>query len=438
MMLGIFVFVLVPNRSQHVRLMPSIKTTEMLRSQLSLPEDKRSGNIFSLLNPFNFNQSKVVVEIKEGETFFSALRLGGVNGNEINDIIVSLEGVFDVSKIRAGTNIIIKPEESSRDEEGNLSVVVSRLEIIKSPINSIIVEKTPLGFKAKEDIRNGISEIVRKNLVVEAGSSLFGEAEKLGVPESILSQIDYIYSFDVSFAHEVYPGDSLNLMYEKVYSQKGAPVNGAEKLLFADLDLHGNHKKIYRYEHENGKIEFYNEEGKSAQKTLKRAPIGGRVSSGFGLRRHPVLGFSRKHNGIDYPAPTGTPIKAGGDGVVVFRGWKSGYGNYVRIRHNGSYDTGYAHASAFASGVHVGDYVKQGQVIAYVGNTGISTGAHLHYEMFKGRAFVNPLTAPLPAGKNLGGEDLIKFFASKVGIDEQFNSLGANKVRYASDFFGVN
>lgn len=434
LLLGIFVFILVPNRSQQKML----EVAPGFSNLKNLDDHSTPGNIdsvFSLLNPFRFTSREFNVLIEEGQTLGTALNKAGIGNTEIKEISAALQPVFDVGRIRPGTLIMVRPAGKVTVGEEEF-VTVSALEIILSPLRSVMVQKKGSTFTAYEDSRSGVSELVRKDFTVPAGSSLFAEAEKVGVPESIISQIDYIYSFDVSFAHDIHPGDGLSLVYEKLYSKLGESVDGSEKLLMADLKSRGISRKIYRFERDDGKVEFYNEEGKSAQKTLKRAPIGGRISSGFGMRRHPVLGFSRQHKGTDFPAPQGTPIRAGGDGVVNFKGWRNGYGNYIKVRHNANYETAYAHCSAFASGVNVGTRVRQGQVIAYVGNTGISTGPHLHYEMIKNGAHVNALTAPLPAGRNLKGEELDKFISMRKKIDEKYVSLGRTTINYASEIFG--
>jgi murein DD-endopeptidase MepM/ murein hydrolase activator NlpD len=181
-------------------------------------------------------------------------------------------------------------------------------------------------------------------------------------------------------------------------------------------ELHG--VRFYRFERSGGEAEYFDEHGKNIKGFLLRTPVdGARITSLFGMRKHPILGYTRAHQGIDFGAGTGTPILAAGDGVVAEAGRKGGYGNWLRIRHSGGWSTGYGHISRFAKGVHPGVHVRQGQVVAYVGSTGLATGPHLHYEVWKGGARVNPLSAKVPQGTVLGGRELAAFKAQKARID---------------------
>jgi len=205
--------------------------------------------------------------------------------------------------------------------------------------------------------------------------------------------------------------------------------------LFASLYLNSRHNefKLFRYENEKGVVGYYDENGKGASKTLKKTPINGaRISSKYGNRKHPILGYSKAHKGVDFAAPTGTPIPAAGSGKVVFRGWINGYGNYIKVKHNSAYSTAYAHMSRFKPDVKVGTYVKQGQIIGYVGSTGLSTGPHLHYEIIKDGVQVNPLLVKLPSIQNLGGTEIAKFESERDKINIQFAVLDKNFSQFAN------
>ena len=201
----------------------------------------------------------------------------------------------------------------------------------------------------------------------------------------------------------------MDVLFERLETKNGE-VAGHGDILFADLDLGDRDLKIYRYVDKNGHADYYNEKGESIRKALLRTPVNGaRISSGFGMRNHPILGYTRMHRGVDFAAPVGTPIYAAGDGTVGYAGRKGGYGNYMRIRHNGTYASAYAHISRFASGMSEGHKVKQGQIVAYVGQTGMATGPHLHYEILVNGEQVNPANVKFKTGGALQGKELAAF-----------------------------
>ncbi len=201
----------------------------------------------------------------------------------------------------------------------------------------------------------------------------------------------------------------MDVLFER-FETKDGEVAGHGDVIFADLDLGDRDLRIYRYVDKNGNVDYYNEKGESVRKALPKTPINGaQITSGYGMRNHPILGYSKMHRGVDFGAPTGTPIYAAGDGVVEFVGQKGGYGNYLRIKHNNKYASAYAHISRFASGVAPGHRVKQGQIIAYVGSTGMATGPHLHYEILVNNEQVNPSNVKFKTGNVLGGKELVAF-----------------------------
>ena len=290
-------------------------------------------------------------------------------------------------------------------------------------------------MKTIEKKSNVNSELLRGEGIIEKGTSLTQIAVANNIPYNIIDKFYEIFSFDVDFERDIYPGDKFQIMYEQLYSDNGEYL-GTGEVIFASLYLNSRKQefRLFRYENEKGVVGYYDENGKGASKTLKKTPINGaRISSKFNKnRKHPVLGYSRAHKGIDFAAPTGTPIPAAGSGKIVFRGWKSGYGNYIKIRHNGTYSTAYAHLNSFKSGINVGTQVKQGQVVGYVGNTGLSTGPHLHYEIIKDGVHVNPLTVKLPSIQNLSDTEIVKFKNSRDKINIQFAVLDKNFSQFAN------
>lgn len=251
-------------------------------------------------------------------------------------------------------------------------------------------------------------------------SSLYLAANGQGVPDRVLVDLIKTYSHSVDFQREIREGDAFELLYERAYFGNGEFARSGD-VLFASLTLSGSRMPIYRFERDDGTIDYFDGDGESARRQLLATPLDGfRISSRFGPRRHPILGYTRMHRGIDFAAPTGTPIYAAGNGVVEFLGSRSGYGNYIRIRHNGTYKTAYAHLSRYASGLSNGSRVQQGEVIGYVGSTGMSTGPHLHYEVIVNGEQVNPLDVDLPTAENLEASELARFEQERDRIDAMF------------------
>ncbi len=261
-------------------------------------------------------------------------------------------------------------------------------------------------------------------------SSLYETGIQLGIPANMLAELIRVYSYDVDFQRDIKRGHTLEAVFERMQTEEGE-IAGYGNLLYAQLTLGQRALPLYRYTDKSGNTDYYNAKGESLRKALLRTPINGaKITSGFGMRMHPLLGYSKMHRGVDFGAATGTPIYAAGDGVVVMAGVKGTYGNYVQIKHNDKYSTAYAHASRIARGVKVGGRVKQGQVIAYVGTTGRSTGPHLHYELIASGAQVNPASVKFKTGNTLGGKELASF-KTKVAQVQALLKNPADKTRIA-------
>jgi murein DD-endopeptidase MepM/ murein hydrolase activator NlpD len=247
--------------------------------------------------------------------------------------------------------------------------------------------------------------------------SVYETALRNRIPRPIIEDLIRIYSYDVDFQRKVQPGDSFEVLYA---GEDETPVaDSRNEVLFATLTVGGETKKFYRFQSpDDGLVDYYDETGKSAKKFLVRKPVlAGIMRSGFGLRRHPILGYTKMHTGVDWAAPSGTPIYASGNGVVEKAGWESGYGKYVRIRHTNGYETAYGHMTAFARGIDENTRVRQGQVIGLVGSTGLSTGSHLHYEILVNGRFVDPMRIKLPRGRVLDGPMLTSFEQERERLD---------------------
>ena len=247
--------------------------------------------------------------------------------------------------------------------------------------------------------------------------SIYETALRNRIPRPIIEDLIRIYSYDVDFQRKVQPGNSFEVLYA---GEEEAPAaDSRNDVLFATLTVGGETKKFYRFQSpDDGLVDYYDETGKSAKKFLVRKPVlAGIMRSGFGLRRHPILGYTKMHTGVDWAAPSGTPIYASGNGVVEKVGWESGYGKYIRVRHNNGYETAYGHMTAFARGMDEGTRVRQGQVIGFVGSTGLSTGSHLHYEILVNGRFVDPMRIKLPRGRVLEGALLAGFDKERERLD---------------------
>jgi murein DD-endopeptidase MepM/ murein hydrolase activator NlpD len=248
--------------------------------------------------------------------------------------------------------------------------------------------------------------------------SIYETALRNQVPRPVVEELIRVYSYDVDFQRKARAGDSLEVLYTGEEENNDKP-----DVLFASLTVGGEAKKFYRYvSPDDGVVDYYDESGKSAKKFLVRKPVNdGIIRSGFGSRRHPILGYTKMHTGIDWAAPMGTPIYASGNGTIEKAGWESGYGKYIRLKHNYGYETAYGHMTAFARGMEPGVKVHQGQVIGFVGSTGQSTGPHVHYEILVNSRFVDPMRIKLPRGRVLDGPVLASFEHERDRVDGMMN-----------------
>ncbi|HZD92567.1 MAG TPA: M23 family metallopeptidase [Pseudolabrys sp.] len=248
--------------------------------------------------------------------------------------------------------------------------------------------------------------------------SVYETALRNNVPRPIIDDLIRIYSFDVDFNRRVQPGDSFEMLYAG--DDKAPAADSRNDVLYASLTIGGDTKKLYRFQSpDDGLTDYYDAMGKSAKKFLVRKPVlAGHITSGFGLRRHPIIGITKMHTGVDWAAPTGTPIFAAGNGVIEKEGWESGYGRFILIHHNNGYETAYGHMTAYARGTHEGAHVHQGQVIGFVGSTGLSTGSHVHFEIRINGRFVDPMRIRLPHGRELRGPTLTAFEQERGRLDK--------------------
>lgn len=366
-----------------------------------------------------------IVTIGKGDALGKVLQKEGVVSDEVHEIITAMSKEFKPRDLKAGQDIHMhfEPHET---EEG--AYKLTNLKIKLNPLKTLTVSRSGDGFQSNLEEKKVKPVLVAQKAIIK--SSLYGSAAKAGIPKDVVADAIKIFSQNVDFQRDVHPGDALEVMYDTKQTEDGF-IAGTGDIQYARLTLGGRQIPLYRYESDGG-VDYYGPDGQSTKKTLMKTPIdGARMSSGYGMRRHPVLGYGKMHKGIDFAAPTGTPIFAAGDGRIEKAGRFSSYGNYVRIRHRSDLDTAYAHMSKIAPGVKPGSRVKQGQLIGYVGTTGRSTGPHLHYEVLVGGEQVNPRGVNLPIGQALAGADLKKFKRFVEKVSNQYASVFGGTVKVA-------
>ncbi len=372
---------------------------------------------------------KVPLRVGRGDTLAGMLTGAGVSGADAHGAISALSKHFNPRRIRRGQAVAVLftppavgSPEANRPEPGKFLGLV-----VESDYNTAIrVEKTAEGAFSAAKIQKPLTQApARAEGVIR--SSLYVAGRKAGIPRRVLVELIRAYSWDVDFQRDIRAGDRFEVMYERFFDSRG---NGKRRLvysgpiLYAALTLSGKRHSIYLHATKDGDSDYFDDMGQSARKALMRTPIdGARLSSGFGRRRHPILGYTKLHRGVDFAAPRGTPIYAAGNGVVVQSGRNGAYGKYVRIRHNSRYSTAYAHMRAINRSARRGKRVKQGQIIGTVGTTGRSTGPHLHYEILAGGRRTNPMRVKMPSGRKLKGEALEDFQVARAVIDGKFAAL---------------
>lgn len=365
-------------------------------------------------------ETHTVIEVKSGDTLSKILGDNGFSFRDIDTISKNLKKDADFVTLRAGRDKIdfVRPSETEP---------ISKIVIENGPWNRIEIDcGTPGTWQCQKIDIERDTRVSYKEGEIAQGSSFYLSAMDAGIPEGIILDVYDLLAFEMDFERDIRAGQKFYVLYEENFASDKKVDNGHVLAISFDA-LRGN-VQMYRYVKPDGHAGYYDENGNGAIKSLKRTPINNaKITSKFsGSRKHPVLGFTRAHKGVDFRAPTGTPIPAAGAGRVIARSYNRGHGNFVKIRHNGTFETLYAHMSKFAKGVNVGTTVRQGQIIGYSGSTGLSTGPHLHYEVIKNGVHVNPLTVKLPAIDNLNSANKKSFMVQKDKINAIMQSLKAN------------
>jgi len=362
--------------------------------------------IFNNLSP---KYKSVEHKISKGETFDKILNRYSIPKNEINKLKKILSSNYDLNNLKTGLVIKFTLDESNSKNINNFLFPISRTEKVQLTKNL----ETNL-FEEKILITN-----LNKKIVFKEGKilqSLYKTAVDLNIKPGIVIEFARIYGFQVDFQRDIRKNDNFQIMYE-VFEDDNGKVFETGNIIFADLKLSGVNNSLY-YFNKKGSKGHYDANGKSVKKALMKTPINGaRLSSSFGMRKHPIDGFNKMHRGTDFAAPMGTPIMASGDGVITRARWCGGGGNCIKIKHNSTYQTIYAHLKNFGRGIKEGVRVKQGQIIGYVGSTGKSTGPHLHYEVIENGKKINSQKLKLPSGKILKNNERRLFEVDKIKLD---------------------
>ncbi|MEM9899158.1 MAG: M23 family metallopeptidase, partial [Pseudomonadota bacterium] len=374
---------------------------------------------------------EIIVALRDGDTIESVLISNGVREGAIEPVEQAFETFMDTTRMRDGQRLRIAMAPASETGEAFDPIRVSLygpdlhlLTIAMSNDGEYQVDEEPaaLDFSAFASVPESTQSSTR------IFASIYETALANGIPMGLADELIQIFAYDLDYQRSVRPGDAIEVLYE--LDDDGDP---SGDVVFASIQIGSTVHKFYRFTASDGSILYFDENGVSANKFLIRNPVpNGRFRSGYGMRLHPILRYRRMHNGVDWSAPRGTPIMAAGNGTVTEAKWSSGYGRLLTIRHANGYETRYAHLNRFANGVGVGTEVQQGQVVAYVGSTGLSTGPHLHYEVKVNGNYVDPMNIRVAREETLSGDRLIAFERERNRIDELMEQDRGANIRIAS------
>jgi len=367
---------------------------------------KSVEQIFNTLTP---RYKKIDHQISNGETFDKILNSYSISSDEILEIKKNLNSDYNLNNLKTNLNIKFTIDRSNNKKITSFLFPVSRTEKIQLIRDSAsnLFDKTKIITNLKKKI------IYREGKIIQ---SLYKTAIDLKVQPNVIIEFARIYGFQVDFQRDIRKNDNFQIMYE-VFEDANGKIFETGNIIFADLKLSGVNNSLYYFD-KKGNEGHYDESGRSVEKALMKTPINGaRLSSAFGMRKHPIDGYNKMHRGTDFAAAMGTPIMASGSGVITRARWCGGGGNCIKIKHNSTYETIYAHLKNFAPGIKEGLRVKQGQIIGYVGSTGKSTGPHLHYEVIENGKKINSQKLKLPSGKILKTKERKIFEVTKIKID---------------------
>ena len=391
------------------------KNKENLRNLKEISEASEFSNLAEFfISKIKSPYEEIEYVIKNNDTIEKILKKNNVRDKDIKNISLKLKEK-NLSNIYSGRKLSIVMKKLEDESKTIVNFIY--------PINnttSVEVRKVQDNFIVKENILHLYKkEVVVKNVIT---NNLYSSAVSSGVEPNIIVEFARIFGFEVDFQRDIRKGDWFEILYEK-FEDDNNKIRDTGKIIYASMYVNGEEINLYNFKYKNEE-DYYDIKGKSITKSLMKTPINGaRLSSSFGMRKHPILGYNKMHRGTDFAAPSGTPIMASGSGTVTRARWCGGGGNCVKIKHNSTYETIYAHMKAFAKGIKEGRKVKQGQIIGYVGSTGLSTGPHLHYEVVVNGKKVNSQKLKLPSGKTLKGDERKQFELERIKIDLKLSEL---------------
>ena len=374
----------------------NIEKSKVNEINKNLSENNTTNNQIKIENKKE-DLKKIQFILSQGDTLLSILKKFEIPENKIFQIINEIENFYDLRKLKVGSRIMFY--------ENAINTIV-KIEF-DLDIDKLLVIDIAEDIKAEKQHLEKISyELSREYVIFQ---SLYSDGIKNNLPKEILIKLIKLFSFDLDFQRDIRKNTIISVSYEYNQIKETSNIEYGD-INYALISINGKKLEYFKFLTDDGFLDYFNRSGKNVKKSILKTPLdGARLSSNFGMRKHPISGYNKMHKGVDFAAPTGTPIYAGGNGVIEFAGKNGGYGNYIRIRHNNEYKTAYAHLSRFKKGISKGVRVNQGEVIGYVGNTGNSTGPHLHYEILFQNKQINPLKLNLPSGKILDGEELERF-----------------------------
>lgn len=389
-----------------------LKSFPLLRSEP--PKVSETAELLSEYSEIQPDVESLEVKLGPEDSFYGVMTSLGVHGTEVAKIVSNTRPVYDLRRLKMGTTLKVTMVDGDW----------SRIEYQDNDFEVLVIEKdeedpgvraemTALPYEVKEILVSGT-----------IASSLYEAGVQAGADPVVLMELSDIFAWDIDFASDIRKGDRFSILYEMIYVD-GQPIKTG-KIIGAEMDNNGRNYKAIYFESDNSSSGYYDAEGKSLRRTLLKSPLRyRRISSYFTKRRyHPILKRYRPHHGVDYSAPVGTPVEAAGSGRVVYAGWKGGYGKYVKIRHNNSYSTAYGHLSRIKRGLRKGARISQGDIIGYVGSTGISTGPHLHYEVWRNRSLVNPLGIKSSPVGRIPEKEFARFAALRDNLSRMLSGEG--------------
>ena len=412
----------LPQTAEAAPAAPPVSALQQLRNAVQATPivNDTSATLAAAIAPTPVNTTREA-ELDEGQTFAEMLTDQGVAEGDALAAMNALGKVFDLRHLRAGQDITLSFARTDAKEtltgaifqpEDTKEITLARAGDGSFAAHTDLIPVTRHRIAATGDIR----------------TTLYEAGDRAGVSHALMASLIRIYSHNIDFQRDIHPGDRFEVLYDQSSTAKGKAV-GESTIVYARLDVDGKSHELYRVTFNDGTADYFDEKGQTVRRALLRTPVAAaHITSGFGMRIHPLLGYSKMHKGVDFGASIGTPIFAAGSGTIEEIGFKGSYGRYIRIRHDGVMGTAYAHMSRFAANLYRGAHVNQGEVIGYVGASGRATGPHLHFEVLKNGQQVNPMSVnAMPTGRTLDGKMLTVFKDGQSKIHQEFNGLLASK-----------